>query len=128
MKLDFNAIAQGYAVDVICDFLDKKGVKNYLVEIGGEVRCKGVNSKGIFWRVGIDKPVDNLLYDRELQDIVQLENRALATSGNYRKYFEENGIKYSHTINPKTGYPEKSNLLSASVIAVDCITADAFAT
>lgn len=128
VKLDFNAIAQGYSVDVTCDFLDKKGIKNYLVEIGGEIKTKGKNDKGKTWRIGIDKPFENMLQERDLQAIVELNNKSLATSGNYRKFYEENGIKYSHTINPKTGFPERTNLLSVTVIMDNCIDADAFAT
>lgn len=129
IMLDCNAIAQGYAVDVISRYLELRGSNNYLVEIGGEVRAKGVSKTGEFWRIGIDKPIDNSdETDRELQAIVHLENRALATSGNYRKFYEKNGVKYSHTIDPFTGFPVNHNLLSATVIAGDCTTADAFAT
>ncbi len=129
IKLDVNAIAQGYSADVVAEFLNKKKVKDFMVEIGGEVVANGVNKKGIPWRIGIDKPIeDGNLENRELQAIVQLKNKALATSGNYRKFYEEDGIKYAHSINPKTGYPEKSNLLSVTVLADDGITADAFAT
>ncbi|MBN2520584.1 MAG: FAD:protein FMN transferase [Bacteroidales bacterium] len=128
IKLDFNAIAQGFSVDLVCDFLDSMNIKNYLVEIGGEVKTKGVNKNGVIWRIGIDKPIENVLVGRELQTIVKLKDKALATSGNYRKFYVENGIKYSHTINPKTGYPERSSLLSATVLANECITADAYAT
>jgi thiamine biosynthesis lipoprotein len=128
IKLDFNAIAQGFSVDLICDFLNKQGIENYLVEIGGEVSTKGVNKNGVLWRIGIDKPIESNLSVRELQAIVQLKDMAIATSGNYRKFYEENGVKYSHTINPKTGYPERTNLLSATVLTKECIIADAFAT
>jgi thiamine biosynthesis lipoprotein len=127
-KIDVNAIAQGYTVDVICDFFDKEGLKNYLVEVGGEVRGKGCKANNKKWRVGIDKPENDTIPDRKLQAIIELENKALATSGNYRKFYEENGVKYSHTINPKTGYPAKNTLLSVSIIANDCTTADALAT
>ncbi len=129
IMLDVNAIAQGYSVDIIAEFLEKKGVENYLVEIGGEVKTKGVNSKGKEWKIGIDKPFDNNFVPGEnLQAIVTLSDKSLATSGNYRKFYEENGIKYSHTINPKNGYPVNHTLLSTTVIANDCITADAYAT
>ncbi len=129
VTLDVNAIAQGYSVDVIADFLEKKGILNYLVEIGGEVKTKGFNKKGNEWRVGIDKPIDNNNIPGEnLQAIVNLSNKSLATSGNYRKFYERDGIKYSHTIDPKTGYPVTHSLLSATVIANDCMTADAYAT
>jgi thiamine biosynthesis lipoprotein len=127
--IDVNAIAQGFSVDVVCDFLEDEGVDNYLVEIGGEVRGKGVNAKGNFWRIGIDKPADgNMVAGQELEAIVEIQNKSIATSGNYRKFFVENGVKYSHTINPKTGRPAMNKLLSATVVADDCMTADALAT
>jgi len=129
IKIDVNAIAQGYSVDVISAFLEGKKVKNYMVEIGGELRVKGINDKGLLWRIGIDKPIEGSSEsNRELQEIVSLNNLSLSTSGNYRKFYEKDGIKYSHTIHPKTGYPSKSNLLSASVASADCMTADALAT
>jgi len=127
MMLDFNALAQGYSVDVIADFLENKKIENYLVEIGGETRAKGKNPEGKFWRIGIDKPLENQ-EGRPLQAVISLENKSLATSGNYRKFYEENGVKYSHTINPTTGYPVRHSLLSATVVANDCISADAYAT
>jgi thiamine biosynthesis lipoprotein len=129
VKLDVNALAQGYSVDVVCDFFKAKGVKNYLVEIGGEVRGKGTNAKDKFWHIGIDKPSDgNMQPGNELEAIIEINDKALATSGNYRKFFVENGIKYSHTIDPKTGFPARNTLLSATVICDDCMTADAYAT
>ena len=129
IKIDVNAIAQGYAVDVIAQWLEEKQIENYMVEIGGELRVKGINDKGTLWQIGIDKPIDGSSEtDRELQNIVSLDNMSLSTSGNYRKFYEKEGIKYSHTIDPKTGYPVQHNLLSASVAAIDCMTADAFAT
>lgn len=129
VTIDVNAIAQGYSVDVVADFLEKKGIINYLVEIGGEVKAKGINKKGRAWRIGIDKPFDNNNVPGEnLQAIIELTNKSLATSGNYRKFYERNGVKYSHTINPKTGYPVTHSLLSTTVIANDCMTADAYAT
>jgi len=129
VMLDVNAIAQGYSVDVVADFLENQGILNYLVEIGGEVKTKGVNKKGKEWKIGIDKPIDNNnIPGQNLQAIIKLSNKSLATSGNYRKFYEKNGIKYSHTIDPITGYPVTHSLLSATVIADDCITADAYAT
>ena len=129
VMLDVNAIAQGYSVDVIADFLEKQGITNYLVEIGGEIKTKGINKKDKQWRIGIDKPFDNNNIPGEnLQAIITLSNKSLATSGNYRKFYERNGIKYSHTINPKTGYPVTHSLLSVTVITSDCMTADAYAT
>lgn len=128
IRIDFNAIAQGYAVDVLSAFLEAKGIHNYLVDIGGEVYAKGKKPSGEKWNVGIEKPAANMDDERELEDVVALENLALSTSGNYRKYYEENGVRYSHTIDPFTGYPVKHSLLSVSVMAPDCMTADAFAT
>ena len=129
VMIDVNAIAQGYSVDIVADFLEEKGIINYLVEIGGEVKTKGVNKKSEEWKIGIDKPIDNNNIPGEnLQAIVKLSDKSLATSGNYRKFYERNGVKYSHTINPKTGYPVTHSLLSATVIANDCMTADAYAT
>lgn len=127
--LDVNAVAQGYSVDVICRILDSYNIKNYLVEIGGEVRAKGARGER-FWRVGLDKPVENNNSPGEdLFAVVELDNSALATSGNYRKFYvDENGSKFVHTINPKSGAPARHNLLSATIIASDCATADAFAT
>ncbi len=129
IKLDVNAIAQGYSADVIAEFLERKGISNYMIEIGGEVIAKGVNSDTVPWKIGIDKPIDNnMVPGQNLQAIVQLKDKALATSGNYRKFYEKDGIKYAHSINPKTGYPAISRLLSATVMANDCMTADAYAT
>jgi FAD:protein FMN transferase len=127
--IDVNAIAQGFSVDVVSEFLEKQGSTNYLVEIGGELKAKGVNAKGKTWRIGIDKPIDgNQVAGDDLQTVIEITGKSLATSGNYRKFFVENGVKYAHTINPKTGYPAKNTLLSATIIADDCMTADAYAT
>lgn len=127
--LDVNAIAQGYSVDLVARMLESKSIKNYLVEIGGEIRAIGKNKKGQVWAIGIDKPVEgNNIPGANLQAILRLDNLSSATSGNYRKFYEKNGIKYVHTINPKTGFPVISNLLSATVVAKDCTTADAYAT
>lgn len=129
VKLDVNALAQGYSVDVVCKFLQSKGIPNYLVEIGGEVRGKGVNNKGKLWQIGIDRPKDdNFSPGADLQAIVQIDDKALATSGNYRAFYVENGVKYSHEIDPKTGFPARNTLLSTSVVCDDCVTADAYAT
>ena len=129
VKLDVNAIAQGYSVDVLVQYFEKRGIRNYVIEIGGELKAKGINKNGTLWRIGIDKPIDDsTATNREIQEILLLNDKALATSGNYRKYFIKNGVKYAHTINPKTGYPVERNLLSATVLANDCMTADAYAT
>ena len=128
MKLDLNAIAQGFSVDVICRYFDQAGIRNYLIEIGGEVRTKGKRD-GNLWRIGIDRPADNNLSPgQDMEAIIRITGKALATSGNYRKFYVENGVKYSHTINPRTGYPAKNTLLSATIIADDCAMADGIAT
>ena len=128
IQFDFNAIAQGYSVDLVAKLLEEKGIENYLIDIGGEVLGKGSKPKNEPWKVGIEKPSDNASYGQELKAIVILNDKALATSGNYRKFYEEDGIRYSHTIDPKTGYPVQHSLLSVSVLANDCGRADAFAT
>ncbi|MCW2118379.1 FAD:protein FMN transferase [Flavobacterium sp. 7A] len=127
IKIDFNAIAQGYSVDIIANFLEEKGINNYLVELGGELRAKG-KKENDEWKVGIDQPTEEESEGRQLEAIINLNNKALATSGNYRKFYIEGNQKLSHIINPKTGYPAKHNLLSTTVIADDGITADAYAT
>lgn len=129
IRFDVNAIAQGYTADVIAEFFEKKRIRNYMIEVGGEVKVKGKNPKNNNWRIGIDKPVDNnYVSGMNLQAIIEITDGALATSGNYRKFYVKNGIKYSHTIDPATGFPALSKLLSATVIADDCATADAYAT
>jgi thiamine biosynthesis lipoprotein len=128
VALDFNAFAQGYSVDVVSDFLNSKGITAYIVEIGGEVYAKGRNSNGENWKIGIEKPIDNKETENPLKAIAKLENMAIATSGNYRRFIIEDGVKYVHHIDPKTGYPTKNNLLSASIFAKECITSDANAT
>ena len=126
--LDFNAFAQGYSVDVVSDFLHSKGIDSYIVEIGGEVYAHGKKPDGSFWNIGIEKPIENKISENPLKATVNLYNMAIATSGNYRRYTEIDGVKYTHHIDPKTGYPTKNNLLSASLFAKDCITTDANAT
>ena len=127
-KIDFNAIAKGYGVDQIGYFLESNSVSNFLVEIGGEIVCKGINSsKGTPWKIGIQNP--NIESDIPFLNSVELNNKAMATSGTYRKYkIDENGRRYTHIIDAKTGYPSRSNILSISVIAENCMTADAYAT
>lgn len=127
ISLDFNAIAQGYTVDIIAKFLENKNIQNYLVEIGGEIKAKGKKEDGKCWTIGIEEPSDNNI-NRNLKATMQLCDKALATSGNYRKFYIKDGIKYSHTIDPKTGYPVQHSLLSASVFAESCMEADAYAT
>jgi len=129
VQLNFNAIAKGYTVDVIADFFDKKKINNYLIEIGGEVRVKGKNPKKMLWRIGVDKPEDgNKIPGSALSAIIRLNNKALATSGNYRNYYVKDGIKFAHTINPETGYPVQHQLLSTTIVTDKCAVADAFAT
>ena len=127
IQLDFNAIAQGYSVDVLAAYLEKRGIKNYLVELGGELIAKGEKNTDT-WKVGIDQPLQNTSTERKLEAIIELNNRALCTSGNYRKFYEENGEKYAHILDPRTGYPARQNILSATVIADEAMTADAYAT
>ncbi len=128
IQIDFNAIAQGYSVDKIANFLEKQNITNYIVEIGGEVKANGKKPDNSSWIVGIDKPDDNIGYQHNLKAKVKLDNMSVATSGNYRKYYIKNGIKYSHTIDPTTGYPVNHSLLSASVFHKSCTIADAYAT
>ncbi len=126
VRLDFNAIAQGFSVDLMADELNALGVSNYMIELGGEVYARGVNADGKPWRIAIDKPIDS--EERVFQAIVNLQNKALVTSGSYRKYYEEGGMRFSHIIDPRTGYPVTHTLLSATVLANDAAAADAFAT
>ncbi len=128
VSLNFSAVAKGYAVDIVAEFLEAKGIQSYMVEIGREVRCKGVNAKGETWRIGIVNPNYKTQPNQMLNATVALENRSLATSGNYENYYVKDGKRFAHTINPTTGYPVEHNLLSASVFAPDCMTADAYAT
>lgn len=127
-QVDVNAIAQGYTVDVISQYLESKGVENYMVEVGGEVRCKGENVNGRIWRIGIEKPAEDRI-PGQFQTIIALDSMSLATSGNYRKFWvDSSGQKVVHTINPETGRPVVSNVLSASIIASNATLADALAT
>ena len=129
LTLNTSAIAKGYSCDVIAGLLASYGIENYMVEIGGEIIAKGVNDKGECWRIGVDKPIDDAAgIQHELQVILSLCDKALATSGNYRNYYIREGRKYAHTIDPHTGYPTQLDILGATVIADDCMTADAYAT
>lgn len=127
VEIDVNSYAQGYAVDVLVDYLLARGVKDMMVELGGELAARGLNAEGAPWRIGIDKPV-SVEAPRELQATVALVDAALATSGTYRKFYEKEGKKYSHTIDPATGHPVDHNLLSATVMAPNATDADALAT
>ena len=128
-QLDFNAIAQGYTVDMLIDLLVEEGVEDAMVELGGEVRCMGMNKNGTPWRIAVDKPISNDIVDgRPLQAIIDVQDAAVCTSGNYRKFVEVNGVKYSHTLDPRTGYPASNGLLSVTVQAHSAAIADAYAT
>ena len=128
MTLDFNAVAQGYTTDLIGKFLETKGVFNYLVDVGGEIFARGTKPYGEQWTIGIEKPAENYDSERSVQIKINLKDKGIVTSGNYRKYIEKDGIRYSHSIDPKTGYPVEHNLLSATVIADNASWADCLAT
>lgn len=128
LEIDLSAIAKGYGVDVVSGVFEKYNIQNYMVEIGGEVYTSGLNARGKKWGIGIDKPFYKMIEQRELQDTIFVSNLAVATSGDYRNYFEYKRKIYSHTINPKSGYPVAHNLASATVIAPNCMKADALAT
>lgn len=128
--IDMNALAQGYSVDYVADFFERRGVSNYLIEIGGEVIISGKDEFNEGWRVGIEKPIEHSSNDREIELILSIKNekKGIATSGNYRKFHIDDGIKYTHTINPKTGRPVRDSLVSVTILADDCMTADGYAT
>jgi thiamine biosynthesis lipoprotein len=125
--LDFSAIAKGYAIDLLADFLAEKKVTEYMIEIGGEVSVKGTNDKKNNWSIGIEDPLVNR-DEHKLLAISQVPNRSMATSGNYRNYFQKDGKVYAHIIDPRTGYTSNKNILSATVFASECMRADAYAT
>jgi FAD:protein FMN transferase len=127
VQLDFGGTGQGYGIDAVAIYLELHGIKNYLVDIGGESRARGKNPKGDWWTIGINTPKS----EAEITDftkVIKLENMSVSTSGDYRNFYEVNGGKYSHFIDPRTGYPKRSNLLSASVFGKDCLEPDALAT
>lgn len=129
MKVNFNAVAQGYSCDVVAALLDSLGCDSYLIDIGREIICKGVSPKGSEWHIGLDRPTDgNFDEGSDLQAIIEVTDCGIVTSGNYRKFYIENGEKFAHTIDPLTGRPVTHNLLCATVIAKDASTADAYAT
>lgn len=129
IMLSCSAVAKGYSVDVIAHLLDRKGIKNYMVDIGGEVVVKGKNPQNVLWRIGINKPIDDsLAVKQDIQVVLEVSDLGMATSGNYRNYYYKDGKKYAHTIDPRTGYPVQHSILSSTVIAEDCMTADALAT
>ena len=128
-QLDFNAIAQGYAVDLLIEFINSKGHQNVYVELGGEIAVSGVKFGQEKWRIGVESPIENnQSTDRVVQQVFAIKDKRIATSGNYRKFFEANGKKYAHTINPLTGYQNRHNLLSATVFSDYCWKSDAYAT
>lgn len=128
-KLDCSAIAKGYGCDVVAGLFDELGIENYLIEIGGEIVAKGENAKQQKWSIGINRPVDDsLMVDNKIAAVLELTDCGLATSGNYRRFYYKNGKRYAHTIDPRTGYPVQHTLLSSTVIAKNCATADAYAT
>lgn len=126
-SINFNAIAQGYAVDLMLSLVKNYDTEDIYVELGGEISVIGKNKRMQDWQIGIDKPIDGN-YDRQMSHVVGLDNKSMATSGNYRNYYEIDGIRYSHTIDPKTGFPVTHSLLSATVVAKNCMLADAYAT
>ena len=129
MMLDFSAIAKGYGVDVVARLLERHDIKNYMVEIGGEITTRGINPERVPWRIGVNKPNEDALDEsHELQTILNVTDKAMATSGNYRNFYVKEGKKYAHTIDPKTGYPVQHTLLSATVLTDRCAKADAYAT
>ncbi len=129
LQINASSIAKGYSCDVIAELLDFYGIQDYMIEIGGEIRAKGKNATNVCWKIEIPKPIDNPDGRvTERQTVVPLCNRSIATSGNYRNFYIKDGKKYVHTIDPVTGYPSRQNLLSATVFASDCMTADAYAT
>lgn len=127
--LDCSAIAKGYGVDVVANYLRRQGVQNFIVEIGGEIVSRGLSEKRLPWKIGVTKPVDDSLQlNQQIQTVLNVKDKAMATSGNYRNFYYKNGRKYAHTIDPKTGYPVQHTILSATVLADNCATADAYAT
>lgn len=128
IQLDFNAIAQGYCSDIVAHYLENLGIGNYLVDIGGEICGKGRKTSGKPWIVGIEKPAKDAMSQRSVLQKMELIDRALVTSGSYRKFFEENGQRFSHTVNPVTGRPVQHNLLSATILCDSCWMADGIAT
>ena len=129
ITLDCSAIAKGYGVDVVAQLLEEKGIDNYMVEIGGEVVTHGISEKRVPWKIGVTKPTDDPLQEgNELQTVLNLTDKAMATSGNYRNFYYKGKRKYAHTIDPKTGYPVQHSILSATVLTNRCMRADAYAT
>ena len=129
VMLDCSAIAKGYATDAVARLLDERGVQNYMVEIGGEIVTRGISPQRIPWKIGVTKPTtDTLAVSNELQTVLNITDKAMATSGNYRNYYYKGGRRYAHTIDPHTGYPVQHTILSATVLCDRCALADAYAT
>lgn len=129
IMLDCSAIAKGYGSDVVAQYLRSRDVENFMIEIGGEIVVQGNSDKRLPWKIGVTKPTDDSTQvNNELQTALNVSNTAMATSGNYRRFYYKNGKKYAHTIDPKTGYPVQHNILSATVLANTCAKADAYAT
>ena len=129
IMLDCSSIAKGYGCDVVAHYLRSKGIDNYMIEIGGEIVTRGISEKRLPWKIGVTKPTDDSLnVNQEIQTVINVTDKAMATSGNYRNFYYKNGRKYAHTIDPSTGYPVQHTILSSTVIADDCATADAYAT
>ena len=129
IMLDCSAIAKGYGSDMVARMLERKGIQNYMIEIGGEVVTHGISEKRVPWKIGVTKPSDDSLNtSQELQTVLNITDKAMATSGNYRNFYYKGGKKYAHTIDPQTGYPVQHSLLSATVLTKSCATADAYAT
>lgn len=128
-QMDFSAIAKGYGCDVVARLLESRGITNYMVEIGGEVVLHGQSPSQSDWRIGVTKPTaDTVAVAGEVYSVLTMTDLAMATSGNYRNFYDKDGRRYAHTIDPRTGYPVQHSLLSATVVAADCATADAYAT
>lgn len=127
MTLDFNAVAQGYTADLVGKLLETNGIDNYLVDVGGEIMARGTKPNGEEWVIGIERPAENFDSERSVQIRLNLKDKGIVTSGNYRKYIEKDGVRYSHSIDPKSGYPAPQNLLSATVIAENATWADCLA-
>lgn len=128
VRIDYNAIAPGFAADMLVELLSTKGINNFYINVGGEIKCSGVNQDSAHWLIGIEKPIDNPGGQNQAMRYIRVINQGLATSGNYRKFYEMDGKRYSHTIDPRSGYPVQHDLLSVTILAPDASTADALAT
>lgn len=125
LYVDLSTIAKGWGVDVVADYLQSEGIHNYMVEVGGEIRLKGLNRDGVPWRIAVEKPTVD---ERSVQEIIEPGDMAIATSGDYRNYFERDGVRYSHIIDPQTGRPIHNRVVSVTVLDKSCMTADGLAT